>query len=95
MAKSKLLSALDAHRGRNYKVEKQKKLQKQAAKKKKSKAPVSNNLEQEEDVETKINGTIPMPEAESEGWESDESEAAEPGPVCENVMSRIYPMLIN
>ena len=95
MAKSKLLTALDAHRGRNYKVEKQKKLQKQAARKKKSKAPVSNDLEQEENVETEVNGTIPMPEAESEGWESDESEAAEPGPVRRYLMSCIYSMLIN
>ena len=83
MAKSKLLTALDAHRGRNYKVEKQKKLQKQAAKKKKSKAPVTKNLDRE-DGETEVNGTVPMPEAESEGWESDESEAAEPGPVRGN-----------
>ncbi len=82
MAKGKLLMALDSHRGRNYKVEKQKKLQKLAARKKKSKAPVSNNSEQKEDVETEVNGTIPMPEAESDGWESDESEAAEPEPVC-------------
>ena len=94
MAKSKLLTALDAHRGRNYKVEKQRKLQKQAAKKKKSKAPVSNNLEQEEDGNAEVNGTIPMPQAESEDWESDESEAAEPGPVCGNIMSCIYLTLI-
>ena len=82
--------ALDSHRGRNYKVEKQKKLQKQAAKKKKSRAPVSNNFEQSENVKTKVNGTVPMPEAEGEGWESDESEAAEPGPVRGNIMSCIY-----
>ena len=95
MAKSKLLTALDAHRGRDYKVEKQKKLQKQAAKKKKSKAPVSNHLEEEAGVESEVNGTIPMPEAESEGWESDESSTAEPGPVCGNVMSCIYSILTN
>lgn len=95
MAKSKLLTALDAHRGRNYKVEKQKKLQKQAAKKKKSKAPASNDLEQKDEVETVANGTIPIPEAESEGWESDESEAAEPGPVRGNFMGCIYSMLTN
>ena len=95
MAKSKLLTALDAHRGRNYKVEKQKKLQKQAAKKKRSKAPVQNNSEQK-DGETEVNGiTVPMPEAESEGWESDESEAAEPGPVRGNIVNCTYSMLIN
>ena len=92
--------ALDSYRGRNYKVEKQKKLQKQAAKKKRAKAPVSTDAEQREDVEREVNGTIPMPEAESEGWESegwesDESEAVEPGPVCGNIMSCIYSMLIN
>ena len=95
MAKSKLLTALDAHRGRNYKVEKQKKLQKQAAKKKKSQAPASNDIEQKEEVETVANSTIPMPEAESEDWESDESEAAEPVLVRGNLMSFIYSMLTN
>ena len=86
--------ALDSHRGRNYKIEKQKKLQKQAAKRKKSKAAVSTDAEQKENVETEVNGTVPMPEAESEGWESDESEAAEPGPVRGNIMSCTYSMLI-
>ena len=96
MAKSKLLTALDAHRGRNYKVEKQKKLQKQAAKKKRSKPPAQNNSEQKEDDETEVNGiTVPMPGAESEGWESEESEAAEPGPVRGNIVSCKYSMLIN
>ena len=95
MVKSKLLTALDAHRGRNYKVEKQKKLQKQAAKKKKSQAPASNDIEQKEEVETVANSTIPMPEAESEDWESDKGEAAEPGPVRGNLMSCIYSMLTN
>ena len=95
MAKSKLLTALDAHRGRDYKVEKQKKLQKQAAKKKKSKAPVSNHLEQEVGLESEVNGTIPITEAESEGWESDESSAAEPGPVCGNFMRCKYSILTN
>lgn len=95
MAKSKLLAALDAHQGRNYKIEKQKKLQKQAAKKKRSKAPVQNNSEPKEDGVTKLNGTIPMPEAESEGWESDESEAAEPGLVCGRILSSTYTMLMD
>ena len=35
--KSKLLLALDAHKGRNYELERQKKLQKAAAKEKKAK----------------------------------------------------------
>ena len=96
MAKSKLLTALDAHRGRNYKVEKQKKLQKQAAKKKRSKPPVQNDSEQKDNGETEVDGiTVPMPEAESEGWESDESEAAEPGPVRGKFVTSTYSMLIN
>ena len=77
MAKSKLLAALDAHRGRDHKLEKQKKLQKQAAKRKKSKGPESNS-EEKENVNANTNGTVAMPEAEDDGWESDESETAEP-----------------
>ncbi|KAK3167049.1 hypothetical protein OEA41_010174 [Lepraria neglecta] len=76
MAKSKLIAALDAHRSRDYKLEKQKKLQKQAAKRKKSKAPDSNS-EEKENVKADTNGSLAMPEAESDGWESD-SKAAEP-----------------
>lgn len=47
--KSKLLSALDAHKGRDFEKERQKKLQKAAEKRKRSKAAE----EQEEDHETK------------------------------------------
>ena len=79
--KGKLQAALDAHKGRDYKLEKQKKQQKQAAKKKRTKAPGSN-LEEKENVEVQANGTASMPEAESDGWESDESEAAEATAVC-------------
>lgn len=39
VTKSKLLSALDAHKGKNYELEKQKKLQKQAAKRKRLNSP--------------------------------------------------------
>ncbi|KAL9062838.1 MAG: hypothetical protein Q9161_009729 [Pseudevernia consocians] len=74
--KGKLLAALDAHKGRDYRLEKQKKQQKQAAKKKRTKAPGSK-FEERENVESLANGTVSMPEAESDGWESDESEAAE------------------
>ena len=82
MAKrSKLLSALDAHRGRDYNLEKQKKLQKRAAKKIRTKAPGSN-LEEKENAEVQANSILPMPQDESDGWESDESEAAEEIAVC-------------
>ena len=75
MTKSKLKTALDARQGRDYKLEKQKKLQKQAAKRKKSK---SQDFEEEKgNLELRINGNVPKLETESDGWESDESEAAE------------------
>ena len=86
MAKSKLIAALDTHRGRDYKLENQKKLQKQAAKRKKSKARESNS-EEKENVKADTNGLLAMPEAESDGWESDESKAAEPTAVCRAFMA--------
>ena len=76
MAKSKLLTALDTQKGRNYKLEKQKKFQKQAVKKKKSKAPEPNS-EEKENEPAQVNGRTIIPQAESDGWESDESEAAD------------------
>ena len=75
--KSKLLAALDAHKGRDYQAEKQKKQQKQAKKKKhlkKTKAPE----EEKENLELVTNGAAPVLQSESDGWESDESEAAGP-----------------
>ena len=91
--KGKLLAALDAHKGRDYRLEKQKKQQKQAAKKKRTKAPGSK-FEEREKVESLANGTVSMPEAESDGWESDESEAAEATVVCRaSTTSIIYWML--
>jgi len=79
MAKSKLLKALDFHRGRDYKLEKQKKQQKQAAQKKKSRPP-SSNLKEKENVPAHVDSNHALPEAE--GWESDESEAAKTTAVC-------------
>ncbi|PGH02280.1 rRNA-processing protein EBP2 [Blastomyces parvus] len=64
--KSKLLSALDAHKGRNYELERQKKLQKAAEKRKRaaggaSKDAVNDNEEQEikqtDSTSLKQNGT--------------------------------------
>ena len=81
MARSQLRTALDAHRGRNHKVEKQRKLQKQAAKRKGVK-DLTQSVPGSHKVDSKTNGTVPLPEGESEGWKSDESEAAEPEPVC-------------
>ena len=83
MAKrSKLLAALDAHRGKDYKLEKQKKLQKQAASKKKS----NPRLQSSDPADGPIGGTPIYSSTlealhDSEGWESDESEDATTGAV--------------
>jgi len=55
MAKSKLLSALDAHKGRNYKLEHDKKLRKAAEKRKSAKR--QKIAEQEEDKELDFSDT--------------------------------------
>lgn len=79
--KSKLFIALDAHKGRDYKLEKQKRQQKQAAKKKRTKAQGSDS-EGKENVEARPNSTASMPKDESDGWESEESEATGATTVC-------------
>lgn len=72
--KSKLLTALDAHKGRDYEAERQKKLQKQAAKRKADKSvTLEDALGRSIIAENGPNG-IPELSEESEGWESDESE---------------------
>lgn len=75
MRKSKLLAALDAHKGIDHKLERQKKLQKQAAKKKR----LSQRPEDSHD-DISVTGEIQahvsnsqLEEIESDGWESDES----------------------
>lgn len=80
--KSKLLAALDAHKGRDYKLEKQKKLQKQAEKRNKLRVAEASEAEDAEEGGSKLNGDGPRLEDESDGWESDESEAAAPLAVC-------------
>ena len=72
--KSKLFAALDAHKGRDYIFERQKKQQKQAEKKKRLKA-TKPDVKEKENLEVNAEGTVPVLEAESDGWESDESEA--------------------
>lgn len=88
--KSKLFAALDAHKGRDYQLEKQKKFQKQAAKKKIARPrpqPAEVEVESEEETQADLsvdgvdgtNGTNGINlefEDESAGWESDESEDA-------------------
>ena len=80
--KSKLLAALDAHKGRDYEAERQKKLQKLAEKRKRLKATKETSEEEydeknENTASSAVNGLNSEVRTESEGWESDESEAAE------------------
>lgn len=73
--KSKLLAALDTLKGKDYQHGKQKKLQKQAANRKRKLYPPhrSRITEVEGYGGTEINGLIPQVEAEIDGWEGDES----------------------
>ena len=88
--KGTLLAALDAYNCRDYKLEKQKKQQKQAAKKKRTKAR-EPNYEEKENVEARLDAPPLMPENESDGWESDESSAADITAVCrESATLKIY-----
>ncbi len=79
--KGKLLAALDAHKGRNYKLEKQKRQQKQAIKKKRTKSQGPDS-EEKENVKARPDATASLSETESDGWESDGSEAADEISVC-------------
>ncbi len=77
--KSKLLAALDAHKGRDYKLEKQKKFQKQADKRKKSRPPPQQlEAENEREDGARINHVLKGSGSESDGWESEESKEAGP-----------------
>lgn len=77
--KSKLLAALDAHKGRDHKLEKHKKLRKQADKRKKSRPqPQQSEAENKMDGGARINNGIKGSGTESDGWESEEGEEAEP-----------------
>lgn len=69
--RSKLLAALDAHKGKDYKLEKQKKLQKLAIKGKQSKSRLKDA--EADDEETRSTSQL---KAGSDGWDSDESEEA-------------------
>jgi rRNA-processing protein EBP2 len=90
--KSKLLAALDAQKGRDYKLEKQKKLQKQAAKRKEARTRTHQTESESEDevengakLDIPVNGAEHLPQDDSEGWESDESEDASPMTVGETI----------
>lgn len=79
--KSKLLAALDAHKGKDYKLEKQKILQKKAEKRKKTKQREQSEDTEEGEEKPEAKKSIVEPDG-SEGWESDESENAAPAAVC-------------
>ncbi|MCJ1376959.1 rRNA-processing protein and EBNA1-binding protein ebp2 [Xylographa soralifera] len=75
--KSKLLAALDAHKGKDYKLEKQKALQKDAAKRKRIKAAAQELTDNAgTEPEAVENSVQRQPGEESEGWESDYNEEA-------------------
>ena len=78
--KGKLLVAFDAYKGLDYRSEEQVKQQKQAAKTKRTRAQRPNS--EKENVEAEPNGMTSMPQIESDGWESDESEVAQNTTVC-------------
>lgn len=93
MAKrSKLLAALDAHKGKDHEAERQKKLQKLAAKRKRTKAAEAQAEESEKEEEIlpvqPIGADLGL-EEESEGWESDESELAAAPDVSVEVLLEI------
>lgn len=94
--KGKLLTALDAHMGRNYKVQKQKALQKRAEKKKKKakQAPYSPEGEDadEHGARLKVNGDVLSTEEDSDGWESEKSKDA---PTAVSEKACLEPLLMN
>lgn len=79
--KSKLLAALEAHKGKDYKLEKQKILQKKAEKRKKTKQREQSKDTEEGEKTPEDKESIVQPDAVSEGWESDESENVAPAAV--------------
>ncbi|MCJ1247750.1 rRNA-processing protein and EBNA1-binding protein ebp2 [Trapelia coarctata] len=84
--KSKLLAALDAHKGRNYEQERQKSLQKKAEKRKKAKT-ATKSFEDEDLVEDNAEGnsSAAQLEEDSEGWESEDVEGVVEGAHLDNL----------
>lgn len=85
--KRKLLAALDAYKGRDVKAERQKKLRKQAEKRKKAKQ--GDDISGEESGNDSSNDRVDTNALEEgvsmdgDGWETEESERA-PTAVCVN-----------
>ena len=74
--KSKLLAALDAHKGVDHELERQKKLQKQAARRKRSRAAAKlrNGGPANGEVDAEVNGKEERPQKENGYQSEDESE---------------------
>ena len=86
--KSKLLAALDAYKGRNHELVKQKKLQKQAEKRKNSRATEDKlDGEGDENVKPGLKDDSSRLADESDGWESSVSEEAAADVVHHNLVS--------
>lgn len=79
--KGKLLAALDSHKGKDYKLEKQKILQKKAEKRKKTKQREQSEDTDKREGKIEAKESIVQLDAGSEGWESDKSEKAAPAVV--------------
>ena len=78
--KSKLLAALDAHKGKDYKLEKQKTLQKDAAKRKRIKAAAQISTDDAGSEPEAVGNDVQQQLGDdSEGWESDHNEEASTG----------------
>ena len=92
--KGKLLAALDIHKGRDFKLERQKRLQKQAEKKRKSKVIAKEGqptaTDEEEDAGAVAQSNRTHVDGESDEWASDESEAALPEHVCAPQFSNLH-----
>lgn len=79
--KGKLLAALDSHKGKDYKLEKQKILLKKAEKRKKTKQREQSEDTDKREGKTEAKESVVQPDSGSEGWESDKSEKAAPAAV--------------
>ncbi|MCJ1417627.1 rRNA-processing protein and EBNA1-binding protein ebp2 [Xylographa parallela] len=83
--KSKLLAALDAHKGKDYKLEKQKTLQKDAAKRKRIKAAAQISTDDAGSEPEAVGNDVQQQLGDdSERWESDHNEEASTGQHVDN-----------
>lgn len=87
MAKSKLKSALDRHKGRDYKLEKQRKQEKAAAKRKAKKVEEEAGEESDPDVlDTAVDA------GDGPDWETEEDEDEAELQVCKPTIHQTCPL---